>query len=248
MCAGDRGEYSVLLGATRNEGLPVELFNTAEPRWLEVEINGVKQPRVLLGSVPYATVAADAQTLGGLPPSACLRVGGATTTSGSSTTTNISAPVGGVKADATSGTPGYLGVFTNGTDLGNSVLYQSGNTISIGGTSSPGAMMLIGNVPSGDTAGMALYNSGGGGVSSVSLDMYNTYANGGIPQAKIKALDDGAFSDHLTFWTKNPGAQTNPVSERMRITSTGNVGIGTSASPLGRMHSSTTQVEAEILR
>jgi hypothetical protein len=229
---GERGEYSALLGATRNEGLPVELFSTAEPRWLEVEIGGVKEPRVLLGSVPYAMVAADAQTLGGLPPSAYLRAG--STASSSGTTINVSAPVVGLKADATVGTPGYLGVFTNGTDLGNSVLFQSGNTISIGGTASLGAMTLIGNVPSGDTAGMALYNSGGGGGASVSLDMYNTYANGGIPQAKIKALDDGAFSDHLTFWTKNPGAQSNPVAERMRITSTGNVGIGTTT-PGGKL-------------
>jgi hypothetical protein len=233
----DKGAtYSVLLGSTRNEGLPIDIFSAGEPRWLEAEINGVKEPRVLIGSVPYAMVAADAQTFGGLPPSAYLRasVATATTSSGSGTTTNISAPVVGVKADANSGTPGYLGVFTNGTDLGNSVLFQNGNTISIGGTTSLGAMTLIGNAPSGDTAGMVLYNSGGGGGASVSVDMYNTYANGGIPQAKIKAVDDGAFSDHLTFWTKNPGAAGNPVAERVRITSIGNVGIGTT-SPAGKL-------------
>ena len=49
----------------------------------------------------------------------------------------------------------------NGTDVINSVINQTGNAVSIGGTASLGAMTLIGNVPSGDTAGMALYNTGG---------------------------------------------------------------------------------------
>ena len=61
------------MGSTRSEGMPVELFFTTEPRWLEVEIDRVKQPRVLLGSVPYALRAADADTLGGSPASAYLR-------------------------------------------------------------------------------------------------------------------------------------------------------------------------------
>ena len=76
---------------------------------------------------------------------------------------------------------------------------------------------------------MALFNRGGGSGASVSLDMYNTQANGGIPQAKIKASDDGNYSDHLTFWTKTPGSGNNPVTETVRITSSGNVGIGTTA-------------------
>ena len=65
---------------------------------------------------------------------------------------------------------------------------------------------------------MALCNAGGGGGASVSLDLYNTAFNGGIPQAKIKAIDDGNYSDHLTFWTKTPGAGGNPVTEKLRIT------------------------------
>lgn len=121
----------------------------------------------------------------------------------------------------------YLAMFSNGSNLVNSAVSQTGNTVSIGGATSLGALTLINSVPSGDAPGMALYNSAGGGGASVSLDMYNTYANAGIPQAKIKAIDDGYFSDHLTFWTKLPGAANHPITEKMRITSTGNVGIGT---------------------
>src|SRR5690348_1912168 len=50
------GHYSALLGSTRNEGLPVELFATGQPRWLGVQFQHageVEQPRVLLASVPY---------------------------------------------------------------------------------------------------------------------------------------------------------------------------------------------------
>ena len=67
------GNYTALLGASSSEGMPLDLFTTAEPRWLEVEVNQVKQPRVLLSSVPYAMKAVDAETLGGLPASAYLR-------------------------------------------------------------------------------------------------------------------------------------------------------------------------------
>ena len=65
------GHYKVQLGAANPNGLPTDLFASGEARWLEVQIAGeAPQPRVLLVSVPYALKAADATTLGGLPPSA----------------------------------------------------------------------------------------------------------------------------------------------------------------------------------
>jgi len=65
------GHYSVMLGSTSTHGLPSDLFISGEARWLGVRTEGqAEQPRTLLLSVPYALKAADAQTLGGLPPSA----------------------------------------------------------------------------------------------------------------------------------------------------------------------------------
>ena len=65
------GHYKAQLGATLTNGIPMDLFATGEARWLEVQVAGeAPQPRVLLVSVPYALKAADAATLGGLPPSA----------------------------------------------------------------------------------------------------------------------------------------------------------------------------------
>src|SRR5579871_2256998 len=49
------GHYSVLLGATKSEGLPAELFISKEAQWLGVEPQGFPTlARVLLLSVPYA--------------------------------------------------------------------------------------------------------------------------------------------------------------------------------------------------
>ena len=65
------GHYKAQLGVTFANGIPLELFATGEARWLEVQVAGeAAQPRALLVSVPYALKAADAATLGGLPPSA----------------------------------------------------------------------------------------------------------------------------------------------------------------------------------
>jgi hypothetical protein len=62
----EQGHYSVLLGATRSDGLPVELFPASKARWLGVQVEGRDEdPRVLLVSVPYALKAEDAAMLGG---------------------------------------------------------------------------------------------------------------------------------------------------------------------------------------
>src|ERR1700736_527111 len=69
--ADTKGNYTVQLGATKPNGLPLDLFSSGDARWLGVTVNGgQEQPRVLLLSVPYALKAADAETFGGLPPSA----------------------------------------------------------------------------------------------------------------------------------------------------------------------------------
>jgi hypothetical protein len=62
----EQGHYAVLLGATRADGLPVELFPAGKARWLGVQVEGRDEDaRVLLVSVPYALKAEDAAMLGG---------------------------------------------------------------------------------------------------------------------------------------------------------------------------------------
>src|SRR5271157_4650845 len=66
-----RGHYTVMLGSTSSTGLPADIFVAGEAHWLGVQVEGqAEQSRVLLVSAPYALKAGDAQTIGGLPPSA----------------------------------------------------------------------------------------------------------------------------------------------------------------------------------
>jgi hypothetical protein len=70
------GRYTVLLGTSTSGGVPVELFSSGDSRYLGVQAalpGETEEPRVLMVSVPYALKAGDAETLGGLPPSAFLR-------------------------------------------------------------------------------------------------------------------------------------------------------------------------------
>lgn len=65
------GHHSVMLRATSSQGLPAEIFVADQAHWLAVLVQGQEeQPRVLLVSAPYALKAGDAETIGGLPPSA----------------------------------------------------------------------------------------------------------------------------------------------------------------------------------
>jgi hypothetical protein len=125
--ADARGNYTVQLGASSAEGLPLDVFTSGEARWLGVRINGgEEQPRVLLLSVPYALKAADAETVGGLPASAFMLAmpssASASSSAAPSTSTTVSPAVTGT------GTTDFIPLWTNTTGgLGNSVLFQSGS-------------------------------------------------------------------------------------------------------------------------
>lgn len=84
-----QGHYEVMLGASADLGIPLELFAAGEPRWLGVQVlvpGESEQPRVMMVSVPYALEAGDAQTLGGLPASAFAKVSSSSSSSNSSST------------------------------------------------------------------------------------------------------------------------------------------------------------------
>jgi hypothetical protein len=121
-----KGNYTVQLGATASEGLPLDEFTSGDARWLGVRMNGGEErPRVLLLSVPYALKAADAQTLAGLPATAFVLAAPNVSTGGSSSEPSPASTsrqnVGG------SGTQDFIPLWTdNNGDLGNSILYQSG--------------------------------------------------------------------------------------------------------------------------
>jgi len=91
----DSGHYSVYVGITKANGVPMSLFTSGQAHWLGVTIAGqTEQPRVFLVSVPYAMKAGDATTLGGLPPSAFMQA--APTIPLTSSGTTSPAPASGI--------------------------------------------------------------------------------------------------------------------------------------------------------
>ena len=156
-----QGRYSVLLGATLPEGLPLDLFTSGEALWLGVQAQApgaTEQPRVLLVAVPYALKAVDADTLGGKPASAYLSVDDSSATpQGAGLAVAASAAAGsgsGNKGEAEkkqrsanpsgSGTANYVPLWldNNGT-LGNSAFYQASNGNVGLGTTSPQQVLHV---------------------------------------------------------------------------------------------------------
>lgn len=126
-----KGYYTIQLGATKPNGLPIEIFATGEAHWLGVQVQGQpEQSRVLLMAVPYALKAADAETIRGMPPSAFVLAAPATVSNvatDSATSHNVASP-GAPPPLSGSGTTNFVPLWldSNGA-LGNSVLFQSGS-------------------------------------------------------------------------------------------------------------------------
>jgi trimeric autotransporter adhesin len=140
------GHYNVLLGSATSTGVPADLFGTGQSRWLGITIARQQEmPRALMASVPYAMKAGDADTLGGLPASAYVTTqslsshplaGGAATTIVASPQIASSSPAANADAQSTTqsvtqatvtgtGTANFLPIWTSGTNLGVSKIFQA---------------------------------------------------------------------------------------------------------------------------
>ena len=142
-----------------------------------------------------------------------------------STITNLA---GVYVADQTQGTNNYgvLSQVTSGTNKFN--IYASGTaanyfagTTGVGTLSVPAVLNVGGNISS-------VYNSAGATGSFGKIGFTNSYSNAAAIHSAIQATNDGVNTTGLAFLTSSTG---NDGAERMRITSAGNVGIGT-ASPV----------------
>jgi hypothetical protein len=136
--ADAKGNYTVQLGATKADGLPLDLFSSGEARWLGVTVNGgQEQARVLLLSVPYALKAADAETLGGKPLSAFQmavpQANSSSTQSPQAATEQLNEIV---CSSGTACKAGFVPFFSsNGgsAKVSDSLISQSGSNVTIGG-------------------------------------------------------------------------------------------------------------------
>jgi Chaperone of endosialidase len=178
---GANGQYALLLGATSAEGLPLELFATGEARWLGTRFERageVELPRVLVAAVPYALKAADADTLGGRPPSAYLLAGpGSSDPSGSKMSEG---PITAGTEALTSGASNFIAKFMNGTDLGNSAMFESGGLFGINTTTPLDALHVRFTNTNGGLTGLAVQNLGNTATSYSGLLFYDQ--NGALAQ------------------------------------------------------------------
>ncbi|MFZ0279779.1 MAG: hypothetical protein WA254_01930 [Candidatus Sulfotelmatobacter sp.] len=159
------GNYSVLLGASNEEGLPQEVFSAGEARWLGVRPEGqAEQPRILLLSVAYALKAADTDMLGGKPASAFMLADSQSSSVSTSTAQEADgaqagsrtsqsalqavASGSGIAALATAAattctaitsdgtaTVNQIAKFTTACNIENSAIFESGGSVGIGNTS-----------------------------------------------------------------------------------------------------------------
>jgi hypothetical protein len=235
--ADNLGHYTALLGAMHADGLPVDLFTSGEVRWLGIQIGAEaeQQPRVLLVSVPYALKAGDAETLGGKPASAYVlsdaqsgSKSSSSTTSGAGTTkttgsgkdrvarTTNTTPLTPVCSSVTSNSGGALNsiaMFSATCDVENSIMTRSGNNIGIG-TASP------------------TYSLDVTGPSNASVRL----SGAGTHQLTIAGATSGRLGEDAAgffFSSDTSGGavrfltNNGTLNEWMRVTSAGNVGIGT---------------------
>jgi hypothetical protein len=224
-----QGRYSVLLGATSEDGLPADIFANGEARWLGVQPEGQpEEPRIRLLSVPYALKAGDAQTLGGLPASAFLQ---APAKSAGGPSKKDAVPLT-APAVTGSGTAGYLPMWDSTSDITNSAMLQSGtapNALIGINTTNPGEALDIGSgslfVENGDlilppttslTSGVILMDDAPFISACCALNTFNTFVGLGA-------------GNYTTPANNNTAVGYAALSSMNSLSSTGNTALGTSA-------------------
>jgi len=169
-----QGRYSLLLGATRPDGIPAEVFSEDAAHWLGTmfERGGeVEGPRTRLTSVPYALRAAAADTLGGRPASDYQL----TPTAGGTKDGQAANAEAGTSADVVlAGTPNFLAKYVNNADVGNSGVFEAAdNSIGLGTTTPFDRLHIRYDNNTGDFTGLAVQNTNGGAFAYSGMLFYD---------------------------------------------------------------------------
>jgi hypothetical protein len=249
----EQGHYTVLLGSTSPEGLPLDLFTSGKARWLGVqpELPGEsEQPRILLVGMPYALKAADADTLGGKPVSAFVTA--ESLNSPASGSAAAAAPLGtrqGTKSSGVDGqngkqaplaavtgggTTNYVPLWTSSTNLGNSLIYQSGSNIGIG-TTRPSYPLHL-------PAGKALRIEGG--TSATDRADYFSFGGNGTFGVDAPGVPNGRFvvqnSGNVGINNPNPSTTLDIINKvagasavNVQATAINSVGVNATGDRIG---------------
>ena len=200
------GQYVTLLGALSPAGLPLELFTTGQARWLGVQVETeAEQPRVLLASVPYALKAGDANTIGGLPPSAFLRAPEPDATGGGLAAC-VGCDTGGAILSRTTGVDGD-GAITALNTINDRLLVREG----VSGATALGSADTI-----------VAEHSANTGISILTPNTSSGQLVFGDPESSAAGrLLYSHPNNNMVLYTNG--------AERLRLTGLGRLGLGTSA-------------------
>ena len=170
------GRYTLLLGATAADGIPLHVFASGEARWLGItwsrpgEVEGT---RTQLTSVPYALKASDAETLGGRPASAYLL---APTPGQEGATSFATASMDSITPMAVNpGTPNSLAKYVNGIDLGSSSVYESAGLLGINTSTPRDVIHSQFTNTNGGLTGLAVQNLGNTATSYSGMLFYDQF-------------------------------------------------------------------------
>ena len=231
------GHYTVSLGSTTSQGLPASPFAAGEARWLAVQMQGrAEQPRVLLMSVPYALKALDAETIGGKPLSA-LQLAAPSGSSASVSSNSNNPPIANAIACSTSSAckSGHIPVFaSNGgaAKVKDSIIQESGSTISIAGSESLTGPISASTTSSSSAAVVGYDNTSGG---SAAVSGTSTNGTGVVATGVTGLLGTGAGEDGVGVSASgNLGVYANGIAAGVYGVSTTSTGvIGTSTNYIG---------------
>jgi hypothetical protein len=220
------GRYSVLLGSTRPDGLPLEVFQSSEPRWVGTTIEGIGEkegPRLRFVSVPYALRASDAETLGGVPASAFVRSDDSRTSAAAAA--SVDAP-----AVILPGVPDALGKYSGTEDIVPSSLFEVGGRLGYNTPLPRDALHVQFTNTSGGMTGLAVQNLGNTSTSFSGMLFYDQ--NNVLGQ--FQGFNNVTHEYRINNIARNGSAQFDGSinfmvgsTSRFLISSAGNVGLST---------------------
>jgi len=232
---GPGGRYTVILGATRTDGLPSDLFASDDAHWLGIRFerpDEAEQPRVQLTSVPYALRASDADTLGGRPASAYVLVDPASV-GASSASANESDHKRDSLATTQSASTGWIPVATD--DVGgesNSIIFQRANFLGVGTTTPVDAMHVAFTDPTGVFTGLSVQNRSGAASAYSGMLFYDH--NGALGQFQ-------GFNNATHEYRVNniaPGGSINLMiagTSKLRVANNGDIDISNNLTKNGAL-------------
>ena len=229
------GRYTLLLGASQADGVPLGVFASGEAQWLSVVFQRpgeVEGPRMRITSVPYALHAADAATLGGQPASAYMlapTAKGERTTSGDSTT--VSNVVGNPPQVVLPGTTNFLAKYVNAVDVGNSNVYEAGGRVGINTAAPLDYLHVRFNDQFGAFTGLAVQNLSSNANAASGMMFYDQ--NGALGQ--FQGFNNSSHAYAINNIATNPmtGLPDGSINfligsvSRFRVNTDGRIGVNT---------------------